>query len=916
MEFPEARPRPRFGLGLIIFAGLIVLFAARSVAGFVIELEWWKEIGQPETLWRMIAYGYAPVGLAALLLFVVLWVAHARGMKSAGTSLRQNPIYARIATAALFVVSLVLAMLTVDAWTIVRYFGGIGLDGSKTFSDPVFGNNLLFYFFALPAYHLILRFLLVASLGSALIFWLTARGWSIRQSMREWNKEEPFALDASDLRLSAALESRFFRIAATIALAAYAVRLALGRYSLLLEDHSSLVGVDWVASNVTLPLIWLSVAACVASAAALLAGRYRWMLILPVALAAQSFVPSIIHAVYVRPSEITIQRPFIQRHIAATREAYGLTHRTKEVDYGAKLEARIDMEKHKVLFDNVRLWDWRAFHDTVTQIQALRPYYVFKDSDVDRYVLDGQIRQVLLTPRELDVTQLPGDARSKWVNPHFIYTHGYGLVMAEAARITTDGLPHLLVQDAPPHINTPSLKLTRPELYYGEVTHEPVFVRTGQPEFNYPSGAGNVESRYEGKGGFPIASPVMRFAAALSTGDWNIILTSYLKPESRMMIRRQVRERVNSLAGFIEWDTDPYLIVTKEGHLIWMIDGFTASDSHPYSKSHSVGGIGSLNYIRNSVKATVDAYDGSINLYVFDEQDPILASYRHLFPGLFKPRSEMSVDLQAHTRYPELLFRIQAEAYRTFHMTDPEAFFNKEDVWDLSRNLNSSAGRPEPVTPTYLIATLPGEEKPEFLLVTTFTPRNKDNLIGLMAARCDGDALGELVFLQLSKQELIFGPMQIEARINQDQNISKDLSLWNQQGSQVLRGQMLVLPLDQSFIYIEPIYIQAAEARMPQLKKVVIAMGDKMVYADTYELALAELAGTSFAQPPTTQTSTPGSPPAPAATGADPYAQFREIWSRYRQSLAEGRYQEAGKELERLDQLIGGRGQTGARPRP
>jgi hypothetical protein len=347
-----------------------------------------------------------------------------------------------------------------------------------------------------------------------------------------------------------------------------------------------------------------------------------------------------------------------------------------------------------------------------------------------------------------------------------------------------------------------------------------------------------------------------------------------------------------------------------------MIDGFTASDSHPYSKSHSVGGIGSLNYIRNSVKATVDAYDGSINLYVFDEQDPILASYRHLFPGLFRPKSELSSDLQSHTRYPELLFRIQAEAYRTFHMTDPEAFFNKEDVWDLSRNLNSSAGRPEPVTPTYLIATLPGEEKPEFLLVTTFTPRNKDNLIGLMAARCDGDALGELVFLQLSKQELIFGPMQIEARINQDQNISKDLSLWNQQGSQVLRGQMLVLPLEQSFIYIEPIYIQAAEARMPQLKKVVIAMGNKMVYADTYELALAELAGTSFAQPPTTQTSVPGSPPAPAAAGVDPYAQFREIWSRYRQSLAEGRYQEAGKELERLDQLIGGRGQAGARPRP
>ncbi len=913
MDFDETRPRPRFGVGLVIIILLVILFAGRSVASFIIELEWWKEIGHPETLMRMIAYGYAPVGIAALVLFIVLWVAHARGMKSAGTGLRQHPLYAKLATAVLFILGLLLAMMTVDAWTIVRYLGGASLDGSATFSDPVFGNSLLFYFFAVPAYHLALRFILVASLASALVYWLTARGWSIRQSMKDWDREAPFTLDPSDLRLSAALESRFFRIAATIALIAFAIRLALGRYSLLFEDHSSLVGVDWVAENVALPLIWFSVAACLLCAIALLTGKYRWMLVLPLALAVQSIIPAIVHAVYVRPSEITIQRPYIQRHITATREAYGLTHRTKEVDYGAKLEARIDLEKHKVLFDNVRLWDWRAFHDTVTQIQALRPYYVFKDSDVDRYVIDGQIRQVLLTPRELDVAQLPGDARSKWVNPHFIYTHGYGLVMAEAARITTDGLPHLLIQDAPPHVKTASLKLTRPELYYGEVTHEPVFVRTAQPEFNYPSGAGNVESRYEGKGGFPIASPFMRFAAALSTGDWNIILTSYLKPESRMMIRREVRERVNSLAGFIEWDSDPYLIVQEDGRLIWMIDGYTASDSHPYSKSYSVAGIGSLNYIRNSVKATVDAYDGSIHLYVFDDQDPLLAAYSNLFPGLFQPKSEMPASLLPHTRYPELLFRIQAEAYRTFHMTDPEAFFNKEDVWDLSRNLNSSAGRPEPVTPTYLIATLPGETSPEFLLVTTFTPRNKDNLIGLMAARCDGDALGELVFLQLSKQELIFGPMQVEARINQDQNISKDLTLWNQQGSRVLRGQMLVLPLEQSFIYIEPIYIQAAEARMPQLKKVVVAMGDRMVYADSYSAALAELAGLPMVQSEAAKSPGP-SGATPPATPQDPYGQIRDIWNRYRKSLADGRYQDAGKELERIDQLLGARAPAGSAP--
>ena len=409
---------------------------------------------------------------------------------------------------------------------------------------------------------------------------------------------------------------------------------------------------------------------------------------------------------------------------------------------------------------------------------------------MDRYQIDGQLRQVLVTPREIDVAQLPADARSRWINPHFIYTHGYGVVVAEAARMTAEGSPQLLVQNAPPEVKTQSLKLTRPELYYGEVSHDPVFVHTRQAEFNYPSASGNVETRYEGKGGFPISSPLLRLAAAVSSGDWNILLTSYLAPESRMMIRRKVHDRLEELAGFITWDADPYLVITKEGRLVWLVDGYTTSDAHPYSRAYRIGDDASLNYIRNSVKASVDAYDGTVKLYVFDEQDPVLAAYRRLFPRLLTPLSQMPAELRAHARYPETIFRLQAEVYRTYHMTNPEAFFNKEDQWDIARNLNGPTGKPEPVSPTYIVATLPGSDEPEFLLMTTFTPRNKDNLIGVMVARCDGESLGELNFLQLSKQELIYGPMQIEARINQDQVISKDLTLWNQQGSQVLRGQI------------------------------------------------------------------------------------------------------------------------------
>jgi uncharacterized membrane protein (UPF0182 family) len=647
-------------------------------------------------------------------------------------------------------------------------------------------------------------------------------------------------------------------------------------------------------------------AAAVAAAAAILARRARFAAVLVITLLVSVAAPPIVTAVYVRPSEITIQKPYIQRHIQATRAAYGLTSRVTETDFAARLGGSIDLTRHKALLDNVRLWDWRAFHDTVTQIQALRPYYVFKDSDVDRYMIDGQLRQILITPREIDVTQLPADARARWINPHFIYTHGYGVVAAEAARITSDGLPRLIIQDAPPQIKTPSLKLTRPELYYGELSHEPVFVHTLQPEFNYPSGAGNVETRYAGAGGFPISSPLVRLSAAISEGDWNILLTSYLGPDSRMMIRRRVAERLAAVAEFLTWDSDPYLVVTASGRLMWIVDGYTTSAAHPYARLFNVSGAGEINYIRNSVKATIDAYDGTIKLYVFDEKDPILASYRTLFPRLFTPAAQMPAELRQHARYPELIFRVQAEIYRTYHMTNPEAFFNKEDQWDIARNLNGQAGRPEPVSPTYVVATLPGSDEPEFLLLTTFTPRNKDNLIGLMVARCDGSSLGELHFLQLSKQELIFGPMQVEARINQDQTISKDLTLWNQQGSQVLRGQMLVLPVENTLLYIEPIYIQASEARMPQLKKVVIAMGNRTVYADTYEQALAELAGLSPAQARSAPAGSAAPAAAQAAPSKNPLDDVAAHLRRYRELMGQGRYGEAGREIEALERLAAG----------
>lgn len=896
---------------MILIVPLLVLLGSQALSA-LIEYQWWKEVGQVQTWVNLLLYGVAPEAAAGLLAAVVLWIALARGLKFGGFGLGQSKRLAQISVLAALMVGLMLGSMTIDSWTVIRYLGSQGLAGEAAdWQDPVFQKPLAFYLFSLPLYRLLYGYLLAVAILAALIYWLAARGAQLRSqfpTLRAGGGD----IEITDLRLEGGLESRFLRFAAVVILLVMAVRFYLSRYSLVLQDHSFMVGVDYVDENVRIPLLWFYIAACLLGAAGVVMGRWRAIALLVPVYILNVVAPWAVSTLYVRPNEITLQRSYVAKHIEATRAAYGLSRRVTEVEYAAKLEAKVDVAKNKPLLNNVRLWDWRAFHDTVTQIQALRPYYVFADSDVDRYMIDGQLRQVMLTPRELDIRQLP-EAQRRWINPHFIYTHGYGMVMAEANRITPEGMPVLFVQDAPAQIKTNSLKLTRPEIYYGESTHEPVFVRTEQREFSYPSGNDSVFTRYEGTGGVPISSLLLRVAAAVREVDFNILLTNQFSADSRMMIRRRVKERLETVAGFLQWDNDPYLVVTDEGHLVWTVDGYTTSDAHPYSQVLSFQGR-RLNYMRNSVKATVDAYHGTIHLYIADQSDPVIQAYSRLFPTLFKPLDSMPETLRRHLRYPEAFFRVQAEIYRLYHMRDPQAFYNKEDVWDVARNVQGRDNSPQMVPPTYVLATLPGESEPEFLLVLPFTPRNKDNLLGLMVARCDGDKLGELHFLQLSKQALVFGPMQIEARINQDPDISKDLGLWSREGSEVLRGQMLVLPVDDTFVYIEPIYIQAREARMPQLKKVVVAVGNQLIYRDTYEEALAELSATnpevSRAAPPAPQPEAgrvAGEAPVPqaAAPADNRVGEIRQRLRRYRELLSQGKYAEAGKELEAIEMLAG-----------
>ena len=856
-------------LAALVFA---VLVGSRTIANFIIEYHWWKEVEQIDTWVSILLYRIGPGAAGALVAFVVLWVAHARGLRFAGVRARDNRLYSRLAPLALAVLALFVAWTSLESWTVMGYVGSRGITlPADAWKDQVFSRSLPFYLFDLPLYSELLGFVFKLSLLCLGVFWATARGWQLAARLRRWRDSggtpETFDLEPTALLLPGATRAGFIRVMGAILLLGFAAWVVLGNYRLLFNTHSYMTGADYTDANWTLPLRWLLAASAVAAIPLVWTARFtKALALLGIVYALHLVVPGIVRRLYVQPSAISIERTYIERHIEATQTAYGLNRRATERPFAASSRESVDAVQNATLLENIRLWDWRAYGDTISQIQALRPYYTFPDTDVDRYTINGRIKQVLLSPREVDVRQLPAEARQSWVNPHLVYTHGFGVVVSEVNKTTADGLPVLLIENAPPEFRSPGFQLSRPEIYYGESTHDPVLVNTGQEEFDYPSGEQNKYSKYQGTGGFPVGSLFVQLAAAVALGEPNIIFTRYFTAQSRMMIHRDVRQRLEHVASFLHWDPDPYLVITDEGKLIWIVDGYTTSRSHPYSAALPVAGLrGGANYIRNAVKATVDAYTGKIALYVFDPGDPIIQAYQNLFPTLFQPSSRMPADLRRHARYPEALFRTQAEAYRTFHMRDPQVFFGKEDVWEIARSLYGQSGKPEPMPPTYVVATLPGEREPEFVLILPFAPRGKDNLIGWMAARCDGEKLGELIFFQLSKQQLVFGPMQIESRIDQDQNISKDLSLWNQQGSRVLRGNMIALPVGDGFLYVESVYIQAVEARMPQLKKVVLAMGNRLIYRDTFEQALSEL--TSGAPAARASPAAAATPSPPAAAG-------------------------------------------------
>jgi uncharacterized membrane protein (UPF0182 family) len=567
---------------------------------------------------------------------------------------------------------------------------------------------------------------------------------------------------------------------------------------------------------------------------------------LVVSLLGGSVWPGIMQRLTVEPNELARELPYIEHSIALTRQAYGLD-KIVERDFPVSEEAGVlDLAANRDTIQNIRLWDYRPLLRTYGQLQEIRLYYSFADADIDRYTIGDDYRQVILAARELDTNELPDTART-WVNRHLVYTHGHGVVLSPVNEVGQEGLPRLWVRDLPSVSTDEVLRLTRPEIYYGERTTDYVLVRTTQPELDYPSGDQNVYTTYAGEGGVRLNSAFKRLAFAWRLGAAQVVLSRYVQPDTHVLWRRTIAERVEELAPFLIYDPDPYPVIV-EGRLVWMLDAYTTSRQFPYAQPVDLSGR-PLNYIRNSVKVTIDAYDGDVTFYVIDEDDPVVQMWRRAFPTLFHAVDDMHPVLRAHWRYPEQLFRIQALQYQRYHMTDPQVFYNQEDLWNWAREI--VGGAEEWIEPYYVIMRRPGEAQAEFLLMLPFTPSTKQNMVAWLYARCDDPAYGELGVFKFPKQRLIYGPMQVESRIDQDPLISQQLSLWNQRGSQVIRGNLLVIPLGESILYVEPLYLQAEASQLPELRRVIVAYGNSIAMEATLSEALAQvLAGDVVAEVP------------------------------------------------------------------
>jgi uncharacterized membrane protein (UPF0182 family) len=757
--------------------------------------------------------------------------------------------------------------------------------------DPILGLDVSFYVFQLPLLQFLHRtafvIVLLAIVGVAIAHRLgqgltfdPRRGVSVGPSARRqlsW--------------LAAAL------------LLLMAFNAWLGIPELLISPGGIVHGASYVDEHARIPLQWIKVAvACIGAGLALYQSRVQRLW--PIAAAFGIYVVVAIggglyaaglQRFVVAPNEQVRELPYIEHSIRATRAAFALDRVEERQISGEAQLTRRDIDQHAATLANVPLWNDQPLLDTFGQIQEIRTYYDFVSVDNDRYLIDGEYRQIMLSARELNSESLPSRT---WINERLTFTHGYGITLGPVNEVTREGLPVLFVRDLPP-VSTVDLKITQPAIYYGELSNDHVFVKTATQEFDYPRGDDNVFGRYAGNGGVEVGGLFGRAMFALRFASANVLLSPSLSGDSRVLMYRRISDRVRRIAPFLSYDSDPYLAISG-GRLIWIQDAYTVSTRYPYSTPAGRG----LNYIRNSVKVTIDAYDGTTRFHLIDAQDPMAATLARAFPGLLVPLADMPEDLRTRLRYPQDIFAVQTAMYATFHMTNPATLYNREDQWEIPPS--SLAERATPMQPYYTMMRLPGEKSVEYIQMLPYTPRQKDNLAAWIAARSDGENYGQLVVFQLPKQTVVFGPRQVAARINQDQVIAPQITLWNQQGSEVIQGTLLVIPIEESILYIRPLYLRAAGGRIPELKRVIVAYQNRIVMEETLEAALARVFPAGDAAAAVAAPATPAAPTRTQAAAAAPElaVQARQHYQRALQAQRDGNWALYGEEIRRLGEVL------------
>ena len=923
---------PRRSRGLLLGLALLgfMLLGSGRLLSYYVDALWFNSLGYLAVFRKTLALEWGLFGIFFALTFVLIFGSFLflRDHRSGGGSglvrsvlVNGQPLVINVGRwlrpavllGSLFVAWISASTMSAEWPTFARW---LYAPQESSSTGPVLGRSLPFYLLTLPVWQLLAAWIMTMAV---LILALSIVLFALHSQQQ-----------VDDLRFSNTARGRWRGIYAAVAffLLALALHAWLSRFDLLMDEHTIFSGITYTDAQVELPgllllafLLLLGAAVAIYSAARRSSGG-RWIVlaVLPAALMylAVQVVGAMVNTFIVKPNELVKEQPYIRNNIDATRAAYALDSIVVRSFAAGTTVSDADAANNQPTLQNIRLWDAEALQDTLRQIQEIRTYYDFPSIDIDRYILDGHLREVMLATRELSTSKLPESSRN-WINERLVYTHGYGVTMNPVNGFTPEGLPTLLLGNMPVQSTISSLNITRPQIYFGELTDADVYVKTRQQEFDFPQGQSNSLTSYTGTGGIVLGSWLRRAIIAYERGDLSKLpFSDDVTPASRLLMRRNIQERVLSIMPWLTLDPDPYITVGDDGRLRWILDGFTSADTYPNARHYALGSA-DVNYVRNSVKIAVDAYDGTVTFYAMDTLDPVLAAYRNAFPSLFQPASAMPATMRAHLRYTDTLLKLQAHAYGLYHMTDPAAFFNREDLWTpATESAVDVAGQrsTQEMQPNYVLMKLPGENGMEFVNILPFTPSNRNNLIGWIAGRSDGANYGTAIAYNFPKTRLVDGPSQIEARIDQNAQISGQLTLWNQQGSHVHRGNLLVIPTGSALLYAESIYLQADRSPMPELRLVVLALQDRLAYGTTFEAALSSLFnGTESSISPIAQrvneTTSENATAAPTLASAAPTtrapsersAEIRQAaqdLAEYQRLTAEGKLGDAGAKLDSL----------------